>query len=341
MVTKTNTPKLLDVMARHQVYLEGLKAGYRDDFTKVMLELRRDIRGVILDLEVDDLSRLTRRQLQTFINKLKTVQKRHYSRYTRLLLEDLRKFMDADLQMHADIMDETQERNKKAFAALLLLLSVPRRKRLWALIIGAPLAANGEIMEEYIKRFTSVGAAGLEAAVRRAYANRLSVPAMARTIVGRAAMGYRDGLLHRQALQANGIIATALQHTAAQVNQAALSVFYGQYRWVSVLDSRTSEVCRDRHNNIYDYDSGPLPPAHPNCRSTVVPVEPDDEEAPTSYHAWAKEQPDEVQDDILGSERAVRLRGGELKASDLPRFDGVSSLTLDEFKAKLGLMLAV
>lgn len=33
-----------------------------------------------------------------------------------------------------------------------------------------------------------------------------------------------------------------------------------------------SEICRARDGKIYPIDSGPRPPAHPNCRSTTAPV---------------------------------------------------------------------
>ena len=47
-----------------------------------------------------------------------------------------------------------------------------------------------------------------------------------------------------------------------------------RYRWISVLDSRTTDVCRGRSNKVYEVGVGPIPPAHPNCRcSTELTVE--------------------------------------------------------------------
>lgn len=42
--------------------------------------------------------------------------------------------------------------------------------------------------------------------------------------------------------------------------------------WNSVLDSRTSDFCMLHDGKIFPLDKGPRPPAHPNCRSQVVPV---------------------------------------------------------------------
>lgn len=43
--------------------------------------------------------------------------------------------------------------------------------------------------------------------------------------------------------------------------------------WDSTLDSKTSTICRERDGQLYDLNSDhPNPPAHPFCRSCLVPV---------------------------------------------------------------------
>jgi len=42
--------------------------------------------------------------------------------------------------------------------------------------------------------------------------------------------------------------------------------------WVSVLDSRTTDFCRNQDNKRYPVGQGPRPPAHYNCRSITKPV---------------------------------------------------------------------
>lgn len=41
--------------------------------------------------------------------------------------------------------------------------------------------------------------------------------------------------------------------------------------WVSALDGRTSEICLSFSGKISPAHEGPRPPAHFNCRPTVVP----------------------------------------------------------------------
>lgn len=43
-------------------------------------------------------------------------------------------------------------------------------------------------------------------------------------------------------------------------------------QWVSVLDGKTSDICRSRDGKIYPKGEGPRPPAHFRCRSIVIPL---------------------------------------------------------------------
>lgn len=49
-----------------------------------------------------------------------------------------------------------------------------------------------------------------------------------------------------------------------------------QYEFVAFIDKRTSPQCKTLDGNIYDITEGQagtnLPPMHPNCRSTIIPV---------------------------------------------------------------------
>ena len=63
-------------------------------------------------------------------------------------------------------------------------------------------------------------------------------------------------------------------------NQSKLTAFKDlnikKYRFVATLDERTSEVCQAKDGKEFDIDKGEpgesLPPLHPRCRSTIVPV---------------------------------------------------------------------
>lgn len=319
MVTRADSPRLLDVMTRHQLYLEGLKLGYTQEFIDMTELLRRDIRDAFLDVEYDELSLMTRRELELFIRRLRGLQQSRYSVYTKKLLEDIRAFMDAETTMNAEIMENTQEPDDTALAALAALLLLDRRDRLWITIINAPIPANGVLPEDLVSRFAATGLFNVETAVRRAWANKSSVRGTLSHIVGTSRLSFRDGLLHRSIPQADAMIAALVQHVSGIVQTATMRPYFDKYWWRSIIDDGTTDICRSRDGKIYVFGQGPIPPAHYRCRSHIEPYE-GEEFVDDSFDNWIERQPDGVRDDL----RAARSR----------------PLTLSDFISKLGNILA-
>lgn len=112
---------------------------------------------------------------------------------------------------------------------------------------------------------------------------------------------------------ANTHISNAVQQASAEAN----SDIVAEVEWRSVLDSRTSPICRSRDGQRYPINEGPRPPAHPGCRSIVTEVLKDF--APPqreTYPEWIERQPNKVQDEILGPTRAELLRQGKFKVTE-------------------------
>jgi len=107
------------------------------------------------------------------------------------------------------------------------------------------------------------------------------------------------------------------------VRQANEDVLAG-VQWVSTLDDRTMPICQNRDGMTYELNGGPRPPAHPNCRSTAIPITrsweelgQDGDEIPegtrasmdgqvprsVSFYEWLKKQPESVQREALGPRR--------------------------------------
>ncbi len=320
--------RLHDALTRHQVYLEGLKLGYTQDFIDRTEKLRQDLRDAFREIEFDDLSFLTRRELELFIRKLLLVQQAHYSVYTKELLDDLREFMDADTEMQAEVLRETQDYDKAALIALAALLTAKKRDRLWVTILNAPVPATGAVPEDMIAYFSAAGGLNIEQAVRKAWANRATVTGTLNSLVGTARLNYRDGVIYRSIPQADGLVATILQHVAGIVQAATARTYFDRYRWLSVLDDRTTQICESRNGNIYVYGKGPLPPAHYRCRSHVEPYDGGDEFVDESFAEWLRRQPKNVQDDIMSG------------AQPGNKYEQAKPLTLAEFVGKLKLILA-
>ena len=63
-----------------------------------------------------------------------------------------------------------------------------------------------------------------------------------------------------------------VQNQASQAVYAANSKVAPKYEYVATLDSRTSPICKRLDGRKFEYNKGPTPPQHFNCRSTTVPV---------------------------------------------------------------------
>lgn len=133
------------------------------------------------------------------------------------------------------------------------------------------------------------------------------------------------------------------------------------YRWVSILDNATTQICRSLDQQVFRFGEGPLPPAHGNCRSSIVAeiigrwlkrgpkgqfVKKDERRAQgakgaepvdgkLSYYQWLKTQPDYFQDDALGVTRAALFRKGGLSAESFAKLNlgrNFKPLTLEEMR---------
>lgn len=62
----------------------------------------------------------------------------------------------------------------------------------------------------------------------------------------------------------------------AQTNDIALKTYEANgiksYKYVAIMDSRTTEVCRNLNGQVFKNNQGPLPPQHYGCRSFIIPV---------------------------------------------------------------------
>tara|TARA_Y100000310_G_C20704101_1_gene833200 strand:- start:21527 stop:22666 length:1140 start_codon:yes stop_codon:yes gene_type:complete len=74
---------------------------------------------------------------------------------------------------------------------------------------------------------------------------------------------------------AEALVRTHVNHVANQARNElykANSDLVDEVRWTATLDGRTSFICRARDGKVYPINTGPRPPAHPNCRSIMTPV---------------------------------------------------------------------
>lgn len=182
--------------------------------------------------------------------------------------------------------------------------------------------------------------------VRTGIAQTETLDQIVRRIRGTRANGFTDGVLKTSTRHAQTIARTAINHVSAQAREESFAANQNVIRgvqWVSTLDGRTSRVCQARDGNVYQVEQGPRPPAHHNCRSSVIPILRswkelgiDLDEAPegtrasmngqvpekTTYGEWLAKQSREVQNEALGKRRADLFREGRFTVKQFVNREG-------------------
>ena len=135
--------------------------------------------------------------------------------------------------------------------------------------------------------------------------------------------------------QAASLVRTTTNHMGAQARSMTYAanddVIMGE-EYVATLDSRTTISCAGFDGEIFPIGSGPMPPLHWGCRSVRIPkVNPKYDlgsdivgdrasvNGPVSgsvtYGGWLGRQGTDVQNEVLGIERAKIFRSGKLSIS--------------------------
>jgi len=144
---------------------------------------------------------------------------------------------------------------------------------------------NGQTVQKAFRGIATSSAEKLDLAVRSGVFSGETLDQISRRLVGRLSFSQKGNVKQIAAAGgeitklANHQIQTIVRTSVNQVtNQASQAVYAAnkkvapKYEYVATLDSRTSAICQRLDGQTFDYNNGPTPPQHFNCRSTTVPV---------------------------------------------------------------------
>jgi SPP1 gp7 family putative phage head morphogenesis protein len=144
---------------------------------------------------------------------------------------------------------------------------------------------NGQTVEKAFRGIAERQQEQLARHIRQGVFSGESTQQIARRMIGRLDFGQKGNV--RQIAAAGGevtklanyqvrtIVRTSInqvQNQASQAVYAANKKVSPKYEYVATLDSRTSAICMRLDGQEFEYNKGPTPPQHFNCRSTTVPV---------------------------------------------------------------------
>lgn len=329
-------PLLYDMLTRHQIFLEGVKAFGARKFDVRLRALQKVLQELILSVPHENLGLMSRRQINGLVVQVRRKAEKIMSDHELETTDFLLALMAADLELTRKIYDIDKPKAKPIADAPIVEKEVVKSpEKLYEFAEEEPLPADGNLLPALIAGLSAGVVAALTKRVRMGYANNETPRDLLTSIVGTKSKSYRDGLMAKMYRDNSALIATGVQHVSSIVGATLASFIYKQYEWVSVIDERTTDICYDRDGRIYDYGKGPLPPAHFNCRSKTVPLA--DERAPSNqtYFGWLQTQPNTVLDEIMSTRDAARFKAGQLKKDDLPKFKDAKPLSISQFRAKL------
>lgn len=313
---------LLTSLISHQIWLQRTASGEVKDLAPFIKEMRDEIKRQVL-LFGDD-GRSTAR-----LNKLL----RDLEEALTALTGDWQTKLTKDLKELAAY--EAEWNIKTLTANVNAEFVTPTAEQVWAAAEFQPLALSDKPVD-FTKLMAGWGeteAARLVTGVKMGFVQGLTTRQIVKNVVG------AGGLADISERNAATVIRTALSH----VSNEARNETYRQnddiiekYEIVATLDSRTSTICRSLDGQEYEIGKGPMPPFHPNCRTTTAPVISSEFDfldkgakraakgadggtqvsADTTYYEFLKQQPAWFQDEALGPVRGKIFRNSGISPEE-------------------------
>lgn len=352
MATKKQPQSLTNLAIRQQVLLERLKTQTAKDFQSVFDAVSVATRDALALLGTPDLSEVSKTKLNAMLRELRAVNAELIGEATTELQGNFDKIAawsaNFEAQAFGVVLAETR-------------LKVPNAKAIAADALARPLSVNGQLLEVFTKDWGAAEVDRVNDTIRKAWSQGWTLDRLTTVLNGTKKLNYSDGLVGfpgsngaQMRRNAMAVARTGAQHVA----QSARMVVWEEnadiitgYRWLSTLDSRTTQICRSLDGNLYELDAGPVPPAHIGCRSTTVaqlspkfdflsegreratvdgPIPAD-----TTYYEWLKTQPKEFQEIAIGKTRTKLFRDGGLSAEEFATLNlgrNFQPLTLEQMK---------
>ncbi|EIK3148087.1 minor capsid protein [Salmonella enterica] len=305
---------LIESFISHQIWLQRNASHEVNELAPFIEQMRYEVRRQVLMFGDDN---RTRKNLEKLLRDLENILDGITTDWQDKLIEDLQILAGYE----ADWTTKTLNANVNAEFV------TPSPDQVWSAVKWNPLALNDKPADLFgmMAGWGDTEVNRLVTGVKMGFVQGKTTRQIVKEVVG------NGGLADISQRNAATVIRTALNHVSTQARETTYkknSDIVEKYEWVSTLDSRTSTICRSRDGQKYEIGKGPLPPAHPNCRSTTVPVISSEfdfldkgakraakgaeggqqVDASTTYYDFLKQQPAWFIDKALGPVRGAIFR---------------------------------
>lgn len=317
--------QLSETIISHQIWLQRLGTQTASLSIPFVNKMREEVRDAVLKFGDDA---RTVKKLNKMLASLDGVLSDVTGDWKNTIEKSLREIADYENKWFIHTLQD----NTKAKT----FITAPTAEDLWARIKFAPLALSNApvVLNDLLSGWGDNERNRLLRGVQTGFVQGQTTRQIVSGVSG--AGGLAD-ISERNVMT---VVRTAVSHvsnTARDEVYSSNNDIVQKYQWVSTLDSRTSTVCKSRDGQKYVIGKGPMPPAHPNCRSTTIPVIEDDfldfldegavraarganggtqVDASTSYYDFLKQQPAWFQDEALGPVRGKIFRNSGISPEE-------------------------
>ena len=305
--------QLTDGLMRHEMWLERYKGGVSRRLLRFLTQLRGEIEQ---RLALEELTPRAASRINLLLIQIHGMIEATMQRVQAELDGELRGALDTEVDYQRSLAGQIG----------LALEGVTDRLSLdiiYAAALSQPF--QGALLSEWYRAQTRSTQTAVSKVLRQGYAEGAPLREITRRL--RAVWPSEQRKLE-------ALARTALAHMATFASRRVMldsEVAYAQ--WISVLDQRTSAVCRARSNRVYKVSPTMVaPPAHMNCRSSLLALSNNRGVELPSYGDWLRRQSRATQDDVLGVNKARLWRNG----LDLRRLVNAAGdeLTLEQLRER-------
>lgn len=302
---------LSDALIRRQHNIERAKAGKGQEYTSITSAVLIVLAQEVAKLPVSDFGLISKARLAKVVKRVLSeydkVSQAHQQELTLWLQEFIA--LDAAFTTTAINRAVKPEEEKER----------PSDSNLWTFFTSLIIGATGYSFHETMTSFRRQQRGAIKKYIQRAFTQNWSTTQLVSGFKGTARRKFKDGLAARLRRSANTIVDTIIQAGAAAARSRVFGVFGDiliGYTWVSILDGKTSKICRSLSGRFFE-PGGPVPPIHYNCRSHIEPIFRSNAlrragdnlvTAGETYYEWLSRQPKSFQDEVLGSSWAKIFR---------------------------------
>jgi len=308
---------LTSAFISHQIWLQRNASHEASLVVPFIDDMRKEVCSRVLQFGDDS---RTRANLNTMLKDIDSILSGIAGDWNQLLIADLKDLGAYESQWSAKAMAANIQAN----------FTTPSPEQVWSAIKFNPMQLNYKPVDfsAWVDGWKGDEVARLTQGVKMGFVQGRTTRDIVKEVVG------AGGLADISERNAKTIVRTAVAHVSNVAREATYDknsdVIEG-YELVVTLDGKTSAICRGwPPGKVYKPgdEFQPMPPFHPNCRTTTAPVVSSEfdfldagakraargadggmqVDASTSYYDFLKSQPAAFQDAALGATRGKIFR---------------------------------